>query len=133
MTLNCALVSDVCHRGLCCKLHPKKISKVQEGKGKQISIFLTQEWTSWGRCSRTCGGGEQERQKGGSLQTRDCNTNNCPSKCTTRSKYKTVLISYYCDLNCVRTFDFLESLFVDFNSMHFAREKVKTQRKILKS
>ncbi|KAK2556017.1 hypothetical protein P5673_022010 [Acropora cervicornis] len=33
------------------------------------------------------------------------------------------------DLNCVRKFDFLESLFVDFNSIHFAKKREGEDRK----
>ena len=106
-----------------------EISKLQESKVEQIFIFLTQAWTSWASCSKTCGGGEQERRRKEEVETRLCRTQKCPSKCTTVSKYKTVLISLYSDLNCVRKFDFLESLFADVNLMHFAKKKRRRRPK----
>ena len=59
------------------------------------------DWTSWGSCSRTCGGGSQERQRIGTwiLETRPCNKNNCPSKSTVAC-----LISLYSTLSCMRIF-----------------------------
>ena len=107
----------------------QEISKLQESKGEQIFIFLTQAWTSWASCSKTCGGGEQERRRKDEVERRLCSTQKCPSKCTTESKYETVLISLYSDLNCVRKFDFLESLFVDFNLIHFAKKREGEDRK----
>ena len=106
----------------------QKISKLQESKGEQVFIFLTQAWTSWASCSKTCGGGEQERRRKDEVETRLCSTQKCPSKCTTESKYKIVLISLQSDLNCIRKFAFLESLFVDFNSIHFANKRDRRRR-----
>ena len=59
------------------------------------------DWTSWRSCSKSCGGGNQERQRIGTwiIETRPCNKNNCPSKSTVA-----VLISLYSALSCTRRF-----------------------------
>ena len=91
--------------------------------GEQIFIFQTQAWASWASCSKTCGGGEQERRRKDEVEKRLCNTQKCPSKCTTESEHLTVLISLYNDLNCVRRFDSLESLFVNFSLIRFSKKE----------